>query len=93
MTITIEPRLAAVRVEGKLIPLSKREFETLLKLAEEPRRIWAPFEISPNSLDATRAGFAAKQLVGRIRESIGKDTIIARPGLGYVLAEHVEMKK
>lgn len=91
MTITIEPNLWGARIDGELVPIPRREFEMLLKLAAEPRRVWTPSELSPTARDAKHANMATKVVVMRIREALGTDAIENRYNVGYVLADHVEM--
>jgi len=93
----IDPFQRKVYVNGKLIPLSTKEFELLYRLAKEPQRIFSPEELFQLVWDRDSLGDTRTVLVhiSNLRKKIERDPanpeyILTIRGKGYKFNDELE---
>jgi DNA-binding response OmpR family regulator len=86
--LTLDARAHEVRVHNKPVPLTPKEFETLLLLAEHPRQVFTYDQLLERFWDGVGDKHTVVVHIGRIREKIEADPnnpklIVNVWGVGY----------
>lgn len=87
--LTIEPELHRATLEGRLLELTRVEFEILLALARRPEAAISRHWFAENVLDPTRDASerSVDAHVSRLRKKLGADRLIETVwGIGYRLS-------
>jgi len=87
--LTIEPELRRATLEGRLLELTRVEFEILLALARRPEAAISRNWFAENVLDPTRDASerSVDAHVSRLRKKLGADRLIETVwGIGYRLS-------
>jgi DNA-binding response OmpR family regulator len=91
--LTIDPLTRAVRMGGRAVQLSAKEFALLVALAEEPTRVYAKQQLLRDvwgyrSMGNTRTLDAhACRLRKKLREGSSRGWVLNVRGVGYRLTE------
>ncbi|HEY8474123.1 MAG TPA: winged helix-turn-helix domain-containing protein [Natronosporangium sp.] len=94
-SVVVDPRSRTVRRRGKLVGLTRREFDLLLFLARHPRQVFTRQQLLWQVWEAGEGGTRTVDVhIHRLRAKLGspgRPLIATVRGVGYRLAEHADL--
>lgn len=90
--MTVDPRRAAVTVDGRPVALTSHEYRTLLYLMHADGRVVSRTELTEHiyAQDRDRDSNTVEVFIARLRRKLGADAIETVRGLGYRVASGME---